>query len=165
MSPENAGMLMRYAAWANSLLYAAIAELPEMEMTKRRPGFFGSIIRTLNHVYAMDLVWQAHLEGRPHGFTTRNPDPLPAFVDLRAAQATVDDWYVLYAAGLSNHAGAQIIKFDFIGGGEGAMSRVEILLHVVNHTTYHRGHIVDMMNQIPAQPPTTDLPVFLRDAR
>jgi uncharacterized damage-inducible protein DinB len=44
------------------------------------------------------------------------------------------------------------------------MSRADILLHVVNHTTYHRGHIAAMMYQIPVQPPTTDLPVFLRDA-
>jgi uncharacterized damage-inducible protein DinB len=37
-------------------------------------------------------------------------------------------------------------------------------LHVVNHTTYHRGHIAAMMYQMPARPPTTDLPVFLRNA-
>lgn len=53
----------------------------------------------------------------------------------------------------------------FIGGGPGALTRAEILLHVVNHTTYHRGHIGDMVYQIPAEPPTTDLPVFLRETR
>jgi uncharacterized damage-inducible protein DinB len=37
--------------------------------------------------------------------------------------------------------------------------------HVVNHTTYHRGYIADYFYQIPSRPPTTDLPVFLRDAR
>jgi uncharacterized damage-inducible protein DinB len=41
---------------------------------------------------------------------------------------------------------------------------VVIVLHVVNHKTYHRGHIADMLFQIPVQPPTTDLPVFLRVA-
>jgi uncharacterized damage-inducible protein DinB len=38
-------------------------------------------------------------------------------------------------------------------------------LHVVNHSTYHRGFVADHFNQIPSRPPTTDLPVFLRDAR
>jgi len=38
-----------------------------------------------------------------------------------------------------------------------------MLLHVINHTTYHRGFIADLFYQIPAHPPTTDLPVFLRD--
>jgi uncharacterized damage-inducible protein DinB len=36
---------------------------------------------------------------------------------------------------------------------------------VVNHTTYHRGVVADCFYQIPSRPPTTDLPVFLRDAR
>jgi uncharacterized damage-inducible protein DinB len=57
------------------------------------------------------------------------------------------------------------VRFTFVGGGEGEMTRSEILLHVVNHTTYHRGFIADQFYQVPAKPPTTDLPVFLRDAR
>jgi len=56
----------------------------------------------------------------------------------------------------------EIVEFEFIGGGRGAMSRREILLHVVNHTTYHRGHAADILYHINIFPPTTDLPVFLR---
>ncbi len=43
------------------------------------------------------------------------------------------------------------------------MSRGEMIAHVVNHATYHRGFVADMMYQVPAMPPATDLPVFLRD--
>ena len=43
------------------------------------------------------------------------------------------------------------------------MTKGEILLHVVNHTTYHRGFVADFFCQVPARPPTTDLTVFLRD--
>jgi uncharacterized damage-inducible protein DinB len=57
-----------------------------------------------------------------------------------------------------------VVRFTFVGGGEGAMTRGEMLLHVVNHTSYHRGFVAEMFYQVPARPPTTDLPVFLRDA-
>lgn len=43
------------------------------------------------------------------------------------------------------------------------MTREEIILHVVNHATYHRGFVADVFYQVPAKPPATDLPVFLRD--
>jgi uncharacterized damage-inducible protein DinB len=43
------------------------------------------------------------------------------------------------------------------------MSRRDILLHVVNHTTYHRGHAADILYHLKIFPPTTDLPVFLRE--
>ena len=157
-------MLTRYTAWANSLLYVTLGEQPEVELTKPRQILFGNLIRTLNHVYTMDLVWQAHLEGRAHGFTTRTPDVRVSFADLRIAQATLDSWYIRYAEEMSDRSGEEIVNFTFIGGGEGSMTRGDILLHVVNHTTYHRGHIAALIYQIPTQPPTTDLPVFLRNA-
>jgi len=155
-------MLTRYRAWANSELFASLGKLPEDELTKQQPIVFGSILRTLNHVYSMDLVWQAHLQGRAHGFTTRNPPDPPPLAQLCAAQSAIDAWFVRYAEDLSESDAEAIIDFVFIGGGQGAMSRDAILLHVVNHATYHRGHIADMMNHIPAHPPTTDLPVYLR---
>jgi uncharacterized damage-inducible protein DinB len=156
--------LARYTAWANAVLYQAMAELPESELVKKQKIVFGSLLRTLNHVYAMDLVWQAHLQGRAHGFVSRNPGICPPFAELRPAQAALDAWYADYAEALSETAAAEIVDFEFIGGGRGRMSRGDILLHVINHTTYHRGHIGDMLYQIPVHPPTTDLPVYLRNA-
>jgi uncharacterized damage-inducible protein DinB len=161
-APRNTRMLTRYRAWANAELFAALAELPEDELNKAQPIVFGSILRTLNHVYSMDRVWQSHLEGRAHGFTTRNPVVHPPFAELRAAQSAIDEWFIGYAEAISESAAEEIVDFVFIGGGPGSMSRDAILLHVVNHATYHRGHIADMMNRIPVHPPTTDLPVFLR---
>jgi len=54
---------------------------------------------------------------------------------------------------MSDRAGEEVVNFTFIGGGEARLDRGDILLHVINHTTYHRGHIAAMIYQIPAQPP------------
>ena len=97
-------------------------------------------------------------------FKTRNPEDCPAFEMLRTAQEDIDDWYVQYMQSLDETSLNETVHFTFIGGGEGAMSRADILMHVVNHTTYHRGHVATMMYNISAYPPTTDLPVFLREA-
>ena len=156
--------LTRYKAWANDLLFQTLSELPESELVAERQIIFGNILRTLNHVYVMDVVWKAHLEGGSHGFSTRNPATSPPFIELRDAQKNIDAWFVRYAQGLVESASREIVDFTFIGGGAGSMSRGDILLHVINHTTYHRGHIAGMIYQIPAHPPTTDLPVFLRDS-
>jgi uncharacterized damage-inducible protein DinB len=45
------------------------------------------------------------------------------------------------------------------------MTRSEMVLHVVNHTTYHRGFVADMFCQIPVKAPVTDLPVYAREER
>jgi len=152
--------LMRYKQWANELVFAAAAKLPEAELTAPRKIVFGSMLRTLNHVHAMDEVWRAHLEGRPHGFTTRNPEACPPLAKLRDAQQAMDEWFVRYAEALDRED--EVVDFRFIGGGPGSMTRGDILLHVANHGTYHRGNVAAMMYQAGVAPPTTDLPVFLK---
>ncbi len=154
--------LTRYKAWADDVFLSVIATLPESELVAPRPIYFGSLIRTLNHSYSMDFVWQCHLLGKPHGLTTRNPVDHPAIQDLVASQRRMDTWYVDYADSLTHEQLDELVEFEFIGGGNGAMSRGDILLHVVNHTTYHRGHVADMLYHLNVFPPTTDLPVFLR---
>jgi uncharacterized damage-inducible protein DinB len=155
--------LTQYKAWADALFYEEVAALPEAELTAPRAIMFGSIVRTLHHAYAMDRVWQAHLLGKPHGYTTRNPVDHPPFNTLRRLQAEIDAWYADYAKSLSPAKEEEIVTFSFIGGGAGTMSRANIILHVVNHTTYHRGHVADMLYSVGTFPPTTDLPVFLRE--
>jgi uncharacterized damage-inducible protein DinB len=154
--------LMRYKAWANELVFAAAAKLPPEELTAPREIVFGNMLRTLNHVHAMDEVWRAHLEGRPHGYTTRNPEACPSFAELREAQKAMDGWWVAYADVLPHDRSQERVSFRFIGGGPGSMTRRDILLHVANHGTYHRGNVAAMMYQAGVAPPTTDLPVFLK---
>lgn len=157
-------MLARYNAWANERLFAALASLPAGEATVPRPTGFGNMVNTLNHAYVVDLIWKAHLQGLPHGLTARTTDTEPALQALRQAQALVDAWYVAYADALTEAAHGEIVHFLFVDGGAGAMSRGDMLLHVVNHKTYHRGYVADMLYQAGARPPAMDLPVFLRDA-
>lgn len=160
---RTARRLARYNAWADKLTFEAVAALPEGEATKPRTTLFRNIVHTLNHILVIDRIFQAHLEQREHGYAARNTaEPLP-FEELRRAQEGVDRWYVDWADSMTETALEEKIAFTFVGGGDGVMTRNEILLHVVNHTSYHRGFVADMFFHVPARPPTTDLPVFLRD--
>lgn len=158
-----ARMLARYNAWANEVIFAAVSALPEGEATRERPSLFRNMVHTLNHNYVIDLIWQAHLEGRDHGFEARNTRDHPPLEKLREQQAVVDQWYMDWADALTDSVLNEPVHFTLIGGNKGMMTRGEILLHVVNHTTYHRGFVADLFYQVPARPPVTDLPVFLRE--
>ena len=165
ISTDTARMLTRYNAWANKLMFDAVATLPEGEATKERKSLFKNMVHTLNHNYVIDLIWQAHLEGREHGFTARNTPGHPALAELWAAQRKIDDWYIRWSDALSDEALKKEVHFTLIGGNRGVMTQGEILLHIVNHTSYHRGFVADLFYQVPARPPTTDLPVYLREIR
>jgi uncharacterized damage-inducible protein DinB len=162
-STRQVRMLTRYKAWANELIFSTVSELPYEEAIRKRATRFGNMVHTLNHVYVIDNVFQAHLQSRNHGYSARNTPTHPPLSELWAAVRTLDQWYVDFADQVTFDELERTIAFEFIGGGNGAMTCHEMLLHVVNHGTYHRGFVGDMMYQAGVTPPATDLPVFLRD--
>ena len=164
MQTSDARTLTRYNAWANELIFAAVAALPEGEAVKPRRSVFRNMVHTLNHNFVIDRIFQAHLEGRGHGYGARNTPDHPPLAELWRAQQEIDRWYVAAYDGMDDSRLNQTVSFTFVGGGEGAMTRGEILQHLVNHTSYHRGFVAQMIYDVPARPPTTDLTVFLRDA-
>ena len=156
-------VLTRYKAWADDLFLSALSTLNETELTAPRSIVFGSLVRTLNHSYEMDRVWTCHLLGKPHGLTTRNPEECPELGELIVRQRSIDEWYVNYSDTIADNELEEIIDFEFIGGQTGRMNRRDVLMHVVNHTTYHRGQASGILYQLNVSPPATDFPVFLRE--
>jgi uncharacterized damage-inducible protein DinB len=158
---SNARMLARYNAWADARIIAGVASLPPGEAEKQRTTLFKTMIGTLNHNYVVDLIWQAHLEGREHGFKARNMLLHAELAALRQAQEAVDAWFVAWSDAQSEASLAETLDFRFISGKAGRMTRLEMLQHVVTHTAYHRGWVAEMFFEVPAKAPDTDLPVFL----
>ena len=160
---RNLRMLMRYSAWANRRLFEALAALPAGTAMAPRATRSGNMVNTLSHAWVVDQIWQAHLEGRPHGYASRNTVSEPTLAALQAGQTELDRWFIACADSLTAQAHDEVVHFRFVDGGAGAMTRGDILLHVVNHKTYHRGYVADMLYQAGSRPPVMDLPVFLRD--
>ena len=160
---RTAAQLARYNAWANRVMFDAVAALPPGEAEKPRVTLFKNMVHTLNHNYVIDRIFRAHLEGREHGYAARNTTEHPPLAELWRAQQQVDAWYVSFFGEIEAAKLDEVVRFQFVGGGDGAMTRGQMLLHVVNHTSYHRGFVADMFYQVPARPPITDLTVYLRD--
>lgn len=163
MTTRTARMLTRYNQWANKLIFDAVAALPEGEATRPRVSLFKNMVHMLNHGYVIDRIFQAHLEGRPHGYSARNTPDHPALDELWRAQQEIDAWYIGWSDALTPAAIDEKVNFTYVGGGEGTLSRGEILLHIINHTTYHRGFVGEMIYGLKLRAPTTDLTVYLRD--
>jgi len=156
-------MLTRYNAWANDVIFKAVTALPEGEAVKPRKSIFKNMVHTLNHNYVIDRIFQAHLEGREHGYGARNTESHPPLADLWRVQQDIDRWYIDWSDAIADSALGEKVSFSFVGGGQGVMSRGEILQHLVIHTSYHRGFVAQMMCEVPVRPPVSDITVFLRD--
>jgi uncharacterized damage-inducible protein DinB len=161
---RNIQMLTQYAKWANQTLFDALKMLPNEEVIKERKTGAGSLLKTLSHIYAIDQIWKGHLLGQNHGYHTRNLLEIPSLDQLTTMQSVSDNWYIDYANTLTPQMHDESLVFAFVDGGKGEMTRGDMLLHVMNHKTYHRGYVAQMMYESSYRPPVIDLPVFLRDA-
>ncbi|MFZ6743349.1 DinB family protein [Undibacterium sp. JH2W] len=160
---SNIRMLTHYKAWADDKFFSMLSTLPEEEVLRPRLTRFGNMLHTLNHVYVIDDVFRAHLLGQKHEYQDRNTATTPPLHELWNASKKMNEWYRNFTKDLTENDLERVIHFNFIGGGEGVMSCQEMLLHVVNHATYHRGFVGDMMYQAKVMPQSTDLTVFVRD--
>lgn len=160
---RTARMLADYKRWANQRLFDSLAALPPGEVYKERVSVFKNMIGTLNHIYVVDCIWRAHLEGRGHGFKTSHDLLHPDLAELRLAQKDIDHWYCDWSERQTDASLDKPVGFSFVSGESGIMSAGAILMHVVNHASYHRGWVIQMYFEIPVMPPVTDLPVYLRE--
>ena len=166
LTVETARMLARYNAWSDKVMFDAVAALPEGEAVKPRASLFKNMVHTLNHIYVIDRIWQAHLEGRDHGYEARNTKEHPSLAELGRLQQQADAWYVAWSDAQTDASLGETVEYTLIGGNRGAMTRGEILLHVVMHTNYHRGYVAEMIYAVPGhRPPAMDLPVYMREGK
>src|SRR5258708_1199557 len=121
MDAATALLFAKYRGWAETLTYEAVAELPPGEAAKERPTLFKSIIGTLNHNYVVDRIWQAHLEGKEHGFTARNLLLHAELGALWSAQQAMNRWWLDWSGAQSAESLAESVSFRFIGGEAGSM--------------------------------------------
>ncbi|KVN40023.1 damage-inducible protein DinB [Burkholderia pyrrocinia] len=163
MTLRNEQMLARYSQWANEVIHDVVAGLPEAEIAAPRDTVFGSVLRTLGHNYAVGAIFHAHLARRAHAFTVRHVPDTTTFDELRTMQRALDTWYVTWIDGMTDGELDEPIRFRFVDGGEGVMTRREMLFHVVNHYTFHRGFAVDTLRRMSIAVPATDITVYLCD--
>jgi uncharacterized damage-inducible protein DinB len=164
MTKETAVMLAQYSDWADQVLFKAMADLPDGAAYQSSSTLFGSMIGTLNHNYQVDLIWRAHLLGEKHGFTTRRDVLHPDLGELVKEQSKINQWYINWARAQDSESLAIHLKFNFVSGKAGEMTRGAMFLHVANHKTYHRGWVSQMFFDFGMKPPETDLCAFLCEA-
>ena len=151
-----------YHYWARDIILDAVAPLSAEQFTRPVESSFKSVRDTVAHMYGAEWLWYNRWTG-----------------NLDATMPKYDSWPDLSAikkAWLEHEVRLRTFVND---GGEAGVTRVhnykslagqptsskfwEMLVHVVNHGSYHRGQVTTLLRQLGAQPPKqTDMIAFFR---
>lgn len=143
--------MYNYHAWANQTILGRIKELPSSVLSQEVNSSFPTIAHALSHIYAVDKMWYEVLNG------TGMPEALQACILLNGEiHGSVDEYIkrftdlsAQYSEWLRGQADLeQTILLDNPFAGVRKTSLSDIVIHVVNHGTYHRGNVSTMLRQL-----------------
>jgi len=160
VSAETIRQHLDYSAWASQRLVDEALKLTPDELRRDFQTSDRSVLDTLVHVYAADRIWLARVKGE-HRDTFVDPAD-------RDMDVLVTEWPALhqrwkrYAQNLSDQDVLANISYKDTKGNAWSNSLWQILLHLVNHGTHHRGQVAGFLRSMGHPPPALDLIVYYR---
>lgn len=161
MNPSELLDLVAYTEWATAQLTAALRAVPDAERRRRDESAFGSLLGTFAHLIAAEWVWVERWKGT-------SPSAPPAWVGESSFDELVEQLHhveqerATLLRALDAPSIAQPMSYRTFAGQEQSNPIGDLVRHVVNHGTYHRGQISMRIRQLGHRPPSTDYIVWLR---
>ena len=156
----------RYNRWTNTQLYEAAARLSPEALAQDRGAFFKSVLGVLNHLLVADRIWLARLRG--NGPSTYRLDEIlhETLDELAQARALEDQSLIDFIFALEEPAYTGMLEYKTSTGTGYSQKLHDVLAHVFNHQTHHRGQAHDLLCQSLGgeNAPSLDLLIYQRFA-
>ncbi len=148
--------LLEYTGWANHRALAASETLAPEAFARDLASSHGGVRGTLVHVLSSEWIWQERFEGRaPPKMLSES-----GFTDVdgvrrrwHQVEAGRWDWFER----LDEEKLARVIEYRSTKGVADAAPLWQLVQHMVNHSTYHRGQVTTLLRQLGAEPISTDI--------
>lgn len=147
-----------YNRWANARVYEAAWALSEADYRRDVGAFFKSLHGTLNHLLLTDRQWLNRLTGEGPTF-----DRLDAILyedrrELTQARIDEDERIARFIGSLQPADFERSFAYANSKGTKFEQKRRDILAHLFNHQTHHRGHAHAILSIVTGrEPPSLDL--------
>lgn len=157
--------LYDYHLWANQRVFENLKELPQNIYHKEIQSVFSSISEVLVHIYITDTTWLGVMLGDSYDEIVMASDQLRETTKGKS----IEEMETMFV-----HLSGQFKTFfDRQGNLDQAVfpehpnfgrletNLFELVQHVVNHGTYHRGNVTAMLRQLGHPGVMTDYILYL----
>ena len=156
---------LRYSAWATRALLQACAQLSIADRNRNLGISHGSILGTLYHFYISERFWAKCLTANKiPPLHEIGGEPVPAeirFEDVSSGCEQValafDSWF----ESTTEEELAEPISCWISATVDFPYVRWQLIRHVVNHSSLHRGQIIGMIRALGNNPPNIDVMSYL----
>ena len=162
MNVDEVRALFDFNAWANARTVESCAALTTEQFLQENGSSFPSVRDTLAHIYGAEWVWLERWQGRHPAGLLKASD----FADLAALRASWEPFGRKLLDFVHGRTQAQLdapLHTKTLDGTPYSHPLWQMMQHVVNHGSYHRGQIATFLRQLGHKPQSTDLIRFYRE--
>lgn len=149
----------KYKYWADERTLMAIKCIDENSFSEE----YKFTLQQINHMIIVEDLFRSRLESMPEPHKATNTNCVPEFNELKSRLLESGKWYIDYVSNLSVEAGQNSISFRFTEKGY-SMKVDEMLFHVVNHGSYHRGSIARALDLANVAHPVDGYCAYIHEA-
>jgi uncharacterized damage-inducible protein DinB len=162
MTLQEIKLLHAFNSWATNRILNAVAEMPPELYTKDMKSSHGSIHGTLVHMVSAEKIWCARMAGEQEAKVTTTAD-VATLDDLRHAWEQVGFAMAKLLGSMTDKKLQATFTAPSPRGQTFTHTYWQVIQHVVDHSTYHRGQVITLMRQNGVVPPNTGLIAFYRE--
>jgi uncharacterized damage-inducible protein DinB len=154
--------LAAYNTWANSLLLNTVVTLSEEEQNREIKSSFPGVYKTFLHLLDAESIWWQRIKLQEKiaiPSQTFSGDMLALGNSLQQQDRQWQEWVSAANENALQH------EFIYYNSKKERFKQpvYQMLLHLFNHGTYHRGQVVTMLRQLGVEKiPQTDFLVWSR---
>lgn len=169
-------LMSKYNQRMNRQIYDVIKTLSTAQLKEDRGAYFKSIFATLNHILVGDLIWLRRFATHSDNYSSLqalsgypSPATLDAIIyadinDLIKARQEIDR---LIDAWLEHESKeSDFDELHIYSDTKGIVSQREfgeLVSHLFNHQTHHRGQLTTLLNQLDLDIGVTDFLIDIPD--
>ena len=157
--------LIDYTIWANHRVMRACATVSVDDFKRELGASFGGMRGTLAHIMWSEWIWLERWKGVSPSKPPFDEGEFKDIVALRERWKVVEDHRASWFEGLKPEDFRKPIRYKTLAGQAFEAPLWQLVQHVANHSTYHRGQVVAFLRQLGAKPLATDMVVWDRKPR
>lgn len=151
--------LYSYNRWADNKTRDAVSQLKPEQFTRELGNSFPSVRDTVVHIVGAEWIWLERWNGRsPRSLL--NANDFPDVHSVKERWIEVGNALHQFLHELTPSALLSNLSYVNRQGETWSYPLWQQMVHVVNHSSYHRGQITTMLRQLKAEPVSTDLLVY-----
>lgn len=153
--------LYSYNAWAMNRIFDAVAQIPADLYMRDLKSSHGGVHGTLTHLVAAEKIWLSRWTGHPEK-TLLQAREVPALRDLKTIWEHVNTERERFLDTLTESSLGDKFSMTTTKGDRYVHTYAQMMQHLVNHSSYHRGQVASLMRQLGCVPHSTDLIAYYR---